>query len=76
MRPKAPGRLHPTRVDVDNLAKFVLDSLNELVFEDDRQVVFLNCAKVLDSEGCCDGATEVTINRVEEEDVEKLLYAH
>ncbi len=32
-------------VDVDNLAKAVLDSLNNIAFEDDSQVVSLICSK-------------------------------
>ena len=32
-------------IDVDNLAKAVLDSLNNIVYEDDSQVVSLICSK-------------------------------
>lgn len=73
LRPTSPGRLHPTRTDVDNLAKFVLDSLNELVYADDRQVISLHVAKVLDSEGHCEGATEITISRLEENEMESFV---
>jgi len=66
LRPSAPGRLHRGRADVDNLAKFVMDALNGLVYEDDRQVVHLDAIKVLDSEGECLGATEVDISVLEE----------
>lgn len=51
----------PTGPDIDNLAKFVLDALNELVFPDDRQVVELVCFKFRDNEGECLGRTEVKI---------------
>ncbi len=66
------GRLQPAaaiRSDVDNLAKFVMDSLNGVVYVDDRQVVSLNVVKVLDSEGPCCGATEVEICVLREEDM-------
>jgi Endodeoxyribonuclease RusA len=33
------------KVDVDNLAKFVLDSLNGILYEDDHQIVSLCCSK-------------------------------
>lgn len=33
------------RVDVDNLAKFVMDAVNEVVYGDDSQVVSLQCSK-------------------------------
>ena len=68
LKPSAPGKLHSIRSDVDNLAKFVMDALNGLVYVDDRQVVNLNVIKVLDSEGLCRGATDVEISVVKEED--------
>lgn len=68
LKPSAPGKLHRGRADVDNLAKFVMDALNGLVYVDDRQVVHLDAIKVLDSEGSCRGATDVDISVVEEED--------
>jgi len=64
-RPKAhfisnksgPGRLRldapahvQRRVDVDNLAKFVLDSLNGVLYADDQQVVSLHCLKLYDDD--------------------------
>jgi Holliday junction resolvase RusA-like endonuclease len=74
-----PGRLKSTfagqrlasnnRCDVDNLAKFVLDSLNGVLYVDDKQVVCLNVLKVYDTEGCCLGATEVEISVMKEEDL-------
>ena len=57
------------RCDVDNLAKFVLDSLNGILYVDDKQVVCLNVLKVYDTEGCCLGATEVEISVIKEEDL-------
>ena len=73
LRPTSPGRLHTTRTDVDNLAKFVLDSLNDLVYVDDRQIISLHAAKVMDSEGHCEGATEVMIRRLDESEMESFV---
>jgi Holliday junction resolvase RusA-like endonuclease len=67
IKPNAPGRFHATRTDIDNLAKFVLDSLNGLLYADDRQVVSLKLIKMLDSDGLCDGATDVTISVLQDE---------
>lgn len=50
-----------TGPDVDNLVKFVMDALNELVHPDDRQVVKLLAYKFRDNEGECLGRTEVKI---------------
>ena len=82
LKPSAPGRLYNNiRSDVDNLAKFVLDSLNELLYEDDRQVVKLCAVKVLDTpvengdaaddaeDGLCLGGTDVEIRTIKEEDL-------
>ncbi|KAL3775197.1 hypothetical protein ACHAWO_003813 [Cyclotella atomus] len=67
IKPKAPGKFHATQTDIDNLAKFVLDSLNGLLYPDDRQVVSLKLIKMLDSDGICAGATDVTIRVLHDE---------
>ena len=43
----AAGRAaeHPSRSDVDNIAKAVMDALNGLAWDDDRQCVFLAAEK-------------------------------
>ena len=38
--------------DIDNLAKFVLDSLNEVIWYDDKFVVELQCRKLFVEENC------------------------
>jgi Holliday junction resolvase RusA-like endonuclease len=48
--------------DINNLAKFVLDGLNRLVYEDDRQVVKLVACKLQDNDGECQGRTLITIS--------------
>jgi Holliday junction resolvase RusA-like endonuclease len=69
----APPRLSPTRTDVDNLAKFVLDSLNGVLYVDDKQVAFLSVFKLYDNDGHCEGCTEVSIVRLSEQHVDDLL---
>ncbi len=32
--------------DLDNYVKFILDIMNRIVYEDDRQVFRLNCQKI------------------------------
>lgn len=50
--------------DVDNLAKFILDALQGLVYPDDRQVSSLHVSKLYHTDGGeCRGATVVTIQR-------------
>ena len=55
--------VRPIRPDVDNLAKFVLDGMNGLVYEDDRQVVELLLFKLMDSEGDCGGRTVIKVSK-------------
>ncbi len=43
-KPKTTELLHP-RGDVDNYAKAVLDSLNDVLWDDDDQIVQLTCFK-------------------------------
>jgi len=43
--------------DIDNMCKFLLDTLNGVVFADDRQIVKLVAHKCRDSEGDCQGGT-------------------
>lgn len=69
----APTRVTPApRTDVDNLAKFVLDSMNELLYEDDRQVVSLHATKMRDNSGTGE-ATHVLIKVVDDAAIEQVL---
>ena len=79
-----PGRLRPTapkqscsnmRTDVDNLAKFVLDSLNGLLYEDDRQIASLHVTKLYDNDTdeLCRGSTRVCLRVLREDDLPLLL---
>jgi len=61
--------------DVDNLAKFVLDSLNEVLYIDDCQIASLTAIKVYDDdeERECEGSTTVWIRGMDDEYIEKQL---
>jgi Holliday junction resolvase RusA-like endonuclease len=53
----------PITPDIDNLAKFVLDSLIGVGYADDAQVVKLEVYKLRDSIGSCNGATIFHLER-------------
>jgi Holliday junction resolvase RusA-like endonuclease len=75
LKPSAPSKLNirNLRSDIDNMAKFVMDSLNGLLYVDDRQVVVLNVRKVLDCDELCLGATDVEICVVNEDEEDSLF---
>ena len=50
-----------TKVDLDNLAKFILDAMTGPVYEDDSQIVKLSITKLFDNESNCEGRTEVKV---------------
>jgi Holliday junction resolvase RusA-like endonuclease len=81
---RGPGRLRPQfqdpvaflpnkRLDVDNLAKFVLDALNGLLYSDDSQVILLQAVKLHDSTDSCNGRTEVQVWSLRQEDLQRIL---
>ncbi len=39
------GKLTPGKPDIDNILKVVLDGLNGIAYEDDKQVVLVQCRK-------------------------------
>lgn len=56
--------------DVDNLAKFVLDSLNGVLYVDDKQIVSLHVVKLYDDycsgiDNCCLGSTQISIRAID-----------
>lgn len=73
MRDTAPSQISLTRTDVDNLAKFVLDSLNGILYEDDRQICSLHVTKVLDNDGNCKGSTEISCSPLSDSDLSVLI---
>jgi Holliday junction resolvase RusA-like endonuclease len=50
--------------DVDNLAKFVMDGLNGLVYKDDDQVVCLSAKKYLDRDPSNTGRTIIGFHKI------------
>jgi hypothetical protein len=64
LKETAPDSLFVTRKDVDNLAKFVLDSLNQIIYVDDKQIASLQILKIYDDDHCSSGATDVLIQRL------------
>lgn len=52
------------RVDVDNLAKFVLDMMKGPMYTDDHQVVALKVTKLYDNDGECKGKTKVKVSKI------------
>jgi Holliday junction resolvase RusA-like endonuclease len=73
LKESAPTQTAPTRSDVDNLAKFVLDSLNGLLYHDDKQISSLHVTKLLDNEDDCRGSTEVCLRVLADDKVSTLL---
>jgi Holliday junction resolvase RusA-like endonuclease len=61
------------RTDVDNLAKFVLDSLNNITYVDDRQIVSLHVTKLYDNEYPFQGSTTVCIRLLQNQHIPHLL---
>ena len=59
--------------DVDNLIKFVMDSMNEVLYPDDRQISSLHVTKLLDNDGLCEGSTEICLRAVSESDFDVLM---
>lgn len=70
------SHLEVTRPDVDNLAKFVLDSLNGILYNDDRQVVSLHVMKMYDHEEPYSGATDVIIRSMTSEDFPVVFFIY
>jgi len=68
LKATAPKAISQSRTDVDNLVKFVMDSMNQVLYPDDRQIASLHVTKVLDNEGLCEGSTEIYLRAIGEED--------
>ena len=59
----ASATMVPIKPDVDNLGKFLLDSLTGVLFEDDAQVVDLHMYKLRDNEGLCEGRVAICVKQ-------------
>jgi hypothetical protein len=74
LKANAPASLTSvTRTDVDNLAKFVLDACNGLLYDDDRQIQSLHVIKQLDNEGPCLGSTHLYIKAIDDSMEDNML---
>lgn len=61
LRPEAVNMAHIRTPDVDNMAKFILDSLEGIVYENDSYITDCRCRKVYDNVGECDGRITVVV---------------
>ena len=68
-----PSLTSVTRTDADNLAKFVLDACNGLLYDDDRQIQSLHVIKQLDNEGECLGSTQLLIRAIDDSMEENII---
>lgn len=59
----AAATMAPVKPDVDNLGKFLLDTLTGVLFEDDAQVVDLHMHKLRDNEGLCEGRVAIWVKQ-------------
>lgn len=53
-----------TRVDIDNLLKFVMDALDKEFYPDDSKIAIVVADKLYDSVGRCEGRTVVRIEEI------------
>lgn len=80
---RGPGRLraivatrskeYPLKGDLDNFIKLILDALNKVVYPDDKAICAIIAVKVYDNEGDCNGATQVLIRKIGEEDANEIM---
>lgn len=63
---------HVSRPDVDNLQKFILDVLNEIVLKDDGQVVEIHAKKIYSSKP----GTHVRVIPIETLAIQPVVHAH
>ena len=63
-----PREWKPSKPDGDNVAKLVLDAMNELVWRDDSQVVSLEVLKMI-AAGDEQPHLEITITEVNDETI-------
>lgn len=57
----------PVKGDVDNMVKFILDAMTGVIIADDSQVVKITAFKLRDTEGMCEGKTEIHIAKFQED---------
>lgn len=62
LKMNAPHGYVSGKSDIDNMLKFILDCMNKIIYNDDRQVVEVHVKKQWDSDGCCEGSTLVHLS--------------
>jgi Holliday junction resolvase RusA-like endonuclease len=72
-RQRGAGRLKSTSVDnntlvaikpdTDNMAKFILDAIKGVLYEDDAQIVELHIYKLRDNIGTCEGQVAIRVGQ-------------
>jgi len=73
LKENAPKATAPIRNDIDNLCKFVLDSMNKVLYPDDRQITSIHIIKMLDDQEPYTGSTELYLRAIQEEDLETII---
>lgn len=53
----------PIKPDTDNLAKFILDAIKGVLYEDDAQIVELHIYKLRDNTGTCEGQVAIRVGQ-------------
>ena len=73
LKKNAPKQYHVARKDLDNMVKFVLDSLNGILYKDDAQICIINGTKIYANEDYNVGSTHVKLRAVDNDCVDLLL---
>lgn len=73
LKENAPKATAPIRNDIDNLVKFVLDTMNQVLYPDDRQITSIHVVRLLDDEEPYAGSTELFLRTIQEEDLEHIM---
>jgi Holliday junction resolvase RusA-like endonuclease len=69
------GLVYPSRRDLDNQMKAIMDAINGVVFNDDRQVVQVFAVKAYGDAGFSLAVTPVGLSMVDAENVKKMFAA-
>jgi Holliday junction resolvase RusA-like endonuclease len=58
------GILKPTKQDLDNLIKYILDASNSILWDDDRNIDVIHASKEFSQEPCTEIIIEQSIQRI------------
>ena len=65
---------HKSKVDIDNLLKFVMDSLNGLAWTDDSQVSACSALKIYDNSPLGQGGIDFQVHRISPEELQSRAF--